>query len=43
MRKQNGTIVRIRDRWYVRYWERRNIAGTSPGRSSPTASESHST
>lgn len=28
MRKQNGTIVRIRDRWYVRYWERRNIGGT---------------
>ncbi len=24
-RKQNGTIVRIGDRWYVRYWERRSI------------------
>lgn len=23
-RKQNGTIIRITDRWYVRYWERRN-------------------
>jgi len=27
MRKQNGQIIRIGDRWYVRYWERRNIAG----------------
>jgi integrase len=27
-RKQNGAIIRIGDRWYVRYWERRNIAGT---------------
>lgn len=27
-RKQNGTIVRIGERWYVRYWERRNIGGT---------------
>src|SRR5450755_2408285 len=27
-RKQNGTIIRIGDRWYVRYWERRNIGGT---------------
>ena len=27
-RKQNGTIIRIGDRWYVRYWERRNIDGT---------------
>jgi integrase len=27
-RKQNGTIIRINDRWYVRYWERRNISGT---------------
>jgi integrase len=27
-RKQNGTIVRIGDRWFVRYWERRNIGGT---------------
>jgi integrase len=23
-RKQNGTIIRIGDRWFVRYWERRN-------------------
>jgi hypothetical protein len=27
-RKQNGQIVRIGDRWYVRYWERRNLSGT---------------
>jgi integrase len=27
-RKQNGTIIRIGDRWYVRYWERRNVGGT---------------
>jgi integrase len=27
-RKQNGTIIRIGNRWYVRYWERRNIGGT---------------
>jgi integrase len=27
-RKQNGQIIRIGDRWYVRYWERRNIGGT---------------
>jgi integrase len=26
-RKQNGYVVRIGDRWYVRYWERRNVAG----------------
>lgn len=26
-RKQNGTIIRIGDHWYVRYWERRNIGG----------------
>ena len=26
-RKQNGTIIRIGDRWYVRYWERRNVGG----------------
>jgi hypothetical protein len=26
--KQNGRIVRIGDRWYVRYWERRNHGGT---------------
>ena len=25
---QKGTIVKISDRWYVRYWERRNISGT---------------
>jgi integrase len=27
-RKQNGTIVRIGDRWYVRFWEHRNIGGS---------------
>jgi integrase len=27
-RKQNGQIVRIGDRWYVRYWQRRNLGGT---------------
>jgi len=27
-RKQNGTIIRIGNRWYVRYWERRNTGGT---------------
>jgi integrase len=27
-RKQHGQIVRIGDRWYVRYWERRNVSGT---------------
>jgi len=27
-RKQQGQIVRIGERWYVRYWERRNIRGT---------------
>jgi integrase len=26
-RKQNGQVVRIGDRWYVRYWERRNVGG----------------
>lgn len=26
-RKQNGQIIRIGDRWYVRYWERRTISG----------------
>ena len=26
-RKQNGQIIRIRDRWYVRYWEWRNVDG----------------
>jgi integrase len=26
-RKQQGQIVRIGERWYVRYWERRNIEG----------------
>ena len=25
--KQSGQIIRIGDRWYVRYWERRNIGG----------------
>lgn len=24
---QNGTIVRISNRWFVRYWERRNVNG----------------
>ena len=28
MREQRGQIVRIGDRWYVRYWERRNTCGT---------------
>jgi len=28
MRKQAGQVIRIGDRWYVRYWERRNIGGT---------------
>ncbi len=27
-RKQEGQIIRIGDRWYVRYWEPRNIGGT---------------
>ena len=27
MRKQEGQIIRIGERWYVRYWERRNIEG----------------
>jgi integrase len=27
-RKQTGIIVRISGRWYVRYWESRNIGGT---------------
>lgn len=27
-RKQQGQIIRIGNRWYVRYWERRNINGT---------------
>jgi integrase len=27
-RKQGGQIIRIGDRWYVRYWERRNVGGT---------------
>jgi len=26
-RKQTGIIVSISGRWYVRYWERRNIGG----------------
>jgi len=25
---QNGTVVKISGRWYLRYWERRNINGT---------------
>ena len=24
---QKGQIVKISDRWYVRYWERRNVGG----------------
>jgi integrase len=27
-KKQKGTIVRISGRWYLRYWERRNVSGT---------------
>src|SRR5262245_56082174 len=27
-RTQSGGIIRIGDRWYVRYWERRNIGGS---------------
>src|SRR5215831_9850878 len=27
-RKQNGTIIRIGDRWYVRYWEHRTVDGS---------------
>lgn len=27
-RKQQGQIIRIGNRWYVRYWERRNVGGT---------------
>jgi integrase len=27
-KKQKGTIARISGRWYLRYWERRNISGT---------------
>lgn len=27
-RKQEGQVIRIGDRWYVRYWERRNVGGT---------------
>jgi len=26
-RKQHGQIIRIGDRWYARYWERRNVGG----------------
>jgi integrase len=26
-RKQAGQIIRIGDRWYLRYWERRNVGG----------------
>jgi integrase len=25
---QNGTVVKISNRWYVRYWEKRNVNGT---------------
>ena len=28
MREQKGQIVRIGERWFVRYWERRNAGGT---------------
>lgn len=27
-RKQHGQIIRIGDRWYLRYWERRNVGGS---------------
>lgn len=27
MRKQQGQIIRIGERWYVRYWERRTVGG----------------
>ncbi len=27
-RKQAGQIIRIGDSWYVRYWEKRNVAGS---------------
>jgi hypothetical protein len=27
-RRQQGQIIRIGNRWYVRYWERRNIGGS---------------
>jgi integrase len=27
-RKQQGQIIRIGSRWYIRYWERRNVGGT---------------
>lgn len=27
-RKQEGQVIRIDDRWYVSYWERRNVGGT---------------
>jgi integrase len=27
-RKQEGQVIRIGDRWYVRYWERRNLGGS---------------
>jgi hypothetical protein len=26
-RKQEGQVIRIGDRWYVRYWEKRDVAG----------------
>ena len=25
--KQHGQVIRIGDRWYVRYWEHRNVDG----------------
>ena len=28
MRRQSGQVIRIGDRWYVRYWERRNVGGS---------------
>ena len=30
-RKQNGQIIRIGDRWYVRYWEHRSSGGKIAG------------
>jgi hypothetical protein len=27
-KKPNGSIVQISGRWYLRYWDRRNVAGT---------------
>jgi hypothetical protein len=37
-RKQNGTIIRIGDRCYVRYWERRNVGGIVERSESPIQS-----